>query len=49
VRPETISATVRFLSDDLLEGRGTGTRGHAIAEQYVGGPRPRWKPESPFQ
>src|SRR3954470_7889505 len=35
VRPQAISATVRFLSDDLLEGRGTGTRGHAIAEQYV--------------
>ena len=35
VRPESISATVRFLSDDLLEGRGTGTRAHAIAEKYV--------------
>jgi peptidase M28-like protein len=35
VRPQAISATVRFLSDDLLEGRGSGTRGHAIAEQYV--------------
>ncbi|MGE5048090.1 MAG: hypothetical protein ACM3PC_05955, partial [Deltaproteobacteria bacterium] len=30
-----ISAAVRFLSDDLLEGRGTGTPGHAIAERYV--------------
>ncbi|TMB12137.1 MAG: hypothetical protein E6J66_07005 [Deltaproteobacteria bacterium] len=76
VRPQAVSATVRFLSDDLLEGRGTGTRGHAIAEQYVAtrmqalgvrpagemaraellvgisllsGPRPRWKPESPFR
>ena len=35
VRAQAISATVRFLSDDLLEGRGSGTRGHAIAEQYV--------------
>jgi hypothetical protein len=35
VRAEAISATVRFLADDLLEGRGTGTRGHAIAERYV--------------
>ena len=35
VRPQAISATVRFLADDLLEGRGTGTRGHAIAERYV--------------
>ena len=35
VRPQAISAAVRFLSDDLLEGRGTGTRGHEIAERYV--------------
>ena len=35
VRPQAISATVRFLADDLLEGRGTGTRGHEIAERYV--------------
>jgi len=35
VRPQAISATVRFLSDDLLEGRGSGTRGHAVAERYV--------------
>jgi len=35
VRPQAISATVRFLSDDLLERRGTGTRGHPMAEQYV--------------
>ena len=26
---------MRFLSDDLLEGRGTGTRGHEIAARYV--------------
>src|SRR5437763_594246 len=30
-----ISAHVRFLSDDLLEGRYSGSRGHAIAERYV--------------
>ena len=35
VRPEAISAHVRFLSDDLLEGRYSGARGHAIAERYV--------------
>jgi Zn-dependent M28 family amino/carboxypeptidase len=35
VRPQAISATVRFLADDLLEGRGSGTKGHAIAERYV--------------
>ncbi len=35
MKADDISAAVRFLSDDLLEGRGTGTRGHAIAERYV--------------
>ena len=34
VRPQAISAHVRFLSDDLLEGRYSGSRGHAIAERY---------------
>src|SRR3954471_19286225 len=29
-----LKAHVRFLSDDLLEGRGTGTRGHEIAARY---------------
>ncbi len=32
---ERIRAHVRFLSDDLLEGRGTGTRGGDIAAQYI--------------
>ena len=35
IRPEAISAHVRFLADDLLEGRRSGERGHAIAERYV--------------
>src|SRR6185436_7730427 len=35
VRPSAISAHVRFLSDDLLEGRYSGSRGHALAERYV--------------
>lgn len=35
VRPQAISAHVRFLSDDALEGRYSGSRGHAIAERYV--------------
>jgi len=35
IRPRAISARVRFLSADLLEGRGTGTRGHGVAELYV--------------
>jgi hypothetical protein len=35
VRPAAIEAHVRFLADDLLEGRGTGQRGHEIAARYV--------------
>src|SRR3954462_5165826 len=35
IRAEALSARIRFLSDDLLEGRFTGSRGHAIAERYV--------------
>lgn len=30
-----IQAHVTFLADDQLEGRGTGTRGHALAAHYV--------------
>ncbi|MBS1820460.1 MAG: M28 family peptidase [Acidobacteria bacterium] len=32
---ERIRAHVKFLSDDLLEGRGPGTRGGEIAAQYI--------------
>src|SRR6476646_10861875 len=32
---EHIRAHVRFLSHDLLEGRGTGTRGGDIAAKYI--------------
>src|SRR5689334_19024866 len=35
IRPEAMAAHVRFLADDLLEGRGTGTRGYDIAARYV--------------
>jgi len=35
IRPEAIRAHMRFLADDLLEGRGTGTRGYALAAKYV--------------
>src|SRR5438128_982131 len=35
VDPERIRANVRFVSDDLLEGRGTGQRGGDIAAQYI--------------
>lgn len=35
IRPNAIRARMRFLTDDLLEGRGTGTRGYQIAAKYV--------------
>jgi hypothetical protein len=35
IRPAAIRAHMEFLADDLLEGRGTGTRGHEIAARYV--------------
>ncbi|MBE7541598.1 MAG: hypothetical protein HS123_04445 [Solibacteraceae bacterium] len=34
-RRERIRAHVRFLSDDLLEGRAPGTRGDALAARYI--------------
>ena len=34
VSPAALSAHIRFLSDDLLEGRDTGTKGHAVAARY---------------
>jgi hypothetical protein len=35
IRPEAIRADMLFLADDLLEGRGTGTRGHEIAAKFM--------------
>lgn len=35
IRGERLQAHVEFLADDLLEGRGTGTRGHELAARYV--------------
>ncbi|WP_260703222.1 M28 family peptidase [Edaphobacter flagellatus] len=35
VDPEKIRAHVKFLADDLLEGRGPGTRGGELAAQYI--------------
>jgi len=35
IDPERIRAHVRFLADDLLEGRGTGQRGGDIAAEYM--------------
>src|ERR1700726_2486134 len=32
---ERIRAHVRFLADDLLEGRGTGARGGDVAAKYI--------------
>ncbi len=36
IDPEHIRAHVRYLSLDLLEGRGTGQRGGDIAAEYIG-------------
>lgn len=35
INPESIRYHVRFLSHDLLEGRGTGQRGGDIAAEYI--------------
>jgi Zn-dependent M28 family amino/carboxypeptidase len=35
IDPEKIRAHVKFLADDLLEGRGPGLRGAEIAAQYI--------------
>ena len=35
IRPENIEQQVRFLSHDLLEGRGTGQRGGDLAAEYI--------------
>src|SRR5688572_4178790 len=35
VNPDEIESTMSFLASDLLEGRQPGTRGFAIASQYV--------------
>jgi len=35
VQADAIGAPLHFLSDDLLEGRGTGQRGGEIAAQYI--------------
>ena len=34
ITPQEIKSHILFLSDDLLEGRGTGGRGKAIAALY---------------
>ena len=35
IRPEAVEAHIRFLADDLLEGRAPGTPGFEIAAKYV--------------
>jgi hypothetical protein len=35
IRPDAIRAQMTYLSDDLLEGRKTGTRGYMLAAKYV--------------
>ncbi|RKH16888.1 M28 family peptidase [Corallococcus sp. CA047B] len=35
ITPELLRAHVRFLASDLLEGRGPGTRGDALAQEYI--------------
>jgi hypothetical protein len=35
IKQEAIAAHIRFLADDLLEGRETGSRGFEIAARYV--------------
>src|ERR1700689_2762520 len=35
IDPEKIRAHVRFLSSDLLEGRGPGKRGGQLAAEYI--------------
>ena len=55
-----IRGHIEFLADDLLEGRDTGSRGHAIAAAYVasqfrslglspGGERGGWYQQVPFR
>lgn len=35
ITPQGIRANMAFLADDLLEGRGTGTRGYQLAANYI--------------
>jgi hypothetical protein len=35
IRPEAIRAHMQFLASDLLEGRGTGSRGYRVAAEFV--------------
>src|SRR3954452_22059198 len=35
IKPAALASHIRFLADDLLEGRETGTRGFELAARYV--------------
>jgi hypothetical protein len=35
IRPQSLRAQMAYLSDDLLEGRKTGTRGYLLAAKYM--------------
>src|SRR3954447_1514629 len=35
IRPHALASHIRFLADDLLEGRETGSRGFELAARYV--------------
>ena len=35
IHPEALRSDIRFLSDDLLEGRGTATRGYQIGAKFM--------------
>jgi hypothetical protein len=35
IQEATLKGHIRFLSDDLLEGRGTGARGGELAAKYI--------------
>jgi Zn-dependent M28 family amino/carboxypeptidase len=35
INEETLRAHIKFLSDDMLEGRGTGARGGELAAKYI--------------
>src|SRR6476660_2966434 len=35
IKPSTLRGHIRFLADDMLEGRGTGARGGDLAAKYI--------------
>src|SRR3954447_9903431 len=35
IKPAALASHIRFLADDLLEGRETGSRGFELAARYV--------------